>query len=111
MGSERAVFPSKRRFPRAHGPFDAYHIGSQTPVLVYDLNLGGGFVNFGDETPNDVYFVLRVALPDEGMITVQAETVYRDERGVAVRFVDLDADTTQRLARTIDSSIPQPPAN
>ena len=86
-------------------------MGPQTPVLVYDLNLGGGFVNFGDEQPEDVDFVLRVALPLEGIITVHAETIYRHERGVAVRFVDLDADTTARLARTIDSLIPQPPAN
>ena len=102
---------TKRRFPRARGPFDGYHVGPQTPVLVYDLNLGGGFVNFGDEPPSDVDFMFRVALPEEGMITVRAETVYRDERGVAVRFVDLDADTASRLARTIDSLGPPPPAN
>ena len=102
---------TKRRFPRAHGPFDGYHIGPQTPVLVYDLNLGGGFVNFGDEPPTDVDFVFKVALPTEGVITVYAETVYRDERGVAVRFVDVDVDTRQRLARTIDSIVEQPPAH
>ena len=80
-------------------------------MLVYDLNLGGGFVNFGDQPPSDVDFMFRVALPEEGLITVRAETVYRDERGVAVRFVDLDADTARRLARTIDSFVPEPPAN
>ena len=111
MGEQSSRFSTRRRFPRAHGPFDGYQLGPQTPVLVYDLNLGGGFVNFGDEQPADVDFVLRVALPLEGIITVHAETVYRHERGVAVRFVDLDADTTARLARTIDSFVPQPPAN
>jgi hypothetical protein len=101
---------TKRRFPRAHGPFDAF-LGPQTPVVVYDLNLGGGFVNFGNEPPAGVDFVLKVALPQEGVITVRAETVYRHEGGIAVRFVDVDADTSNRLARTIDALIEQPPAN
>jgi hypothetical protein len=111
MRQDSKRYTTKRRFPRAHGPFDGYHLGPQTPVLVYDLNLGGGFVNFGDEQPADVAFVLRVALPHEGMITVHAETIYRHERGVAVRFVNLDHDTSARLARTIDAIIEQPPAN
>ena len=80
-------------------------------MLVYDLNLGGGFVNFGDEQPTAVDFVLRVALPQEGVITVRAETVYRHESGVAVRFVNMDADTVERLARTVDTLIQHPPAN
>ena len=103
MAKKRERYSTKRRFPRVHGPFDAYHLGRQTPVLVYDLNLGGGFVNFGGEQPTDVSFVLRVALPQEGVITVRAETVYRHESGVAVRFVDMDRDTCERLARTIDA--------
>jgi hypothetical protein len=72
-------------------------------VLVYDLNLGGGFVNFGGEEPTSVAFVLKVALPREGVIIVRAETIYRHETGVAVRFVDMDVDTSERLARTIDA--------
>ena len=103
MGPKRKQLSTKRRFPRARGPFDAYHVGLHTPVLVYDLNLGGGFVNFGGAQPTDVEFVLRVALPQEGVITVHAETVYRHESGVAVRFVNVDRDTCERLARTIDA--------
>ena len=111
MRQKRKQYSTKRRFPRAHGPFDGYHLGLHTPVLVYDLNLGGGFVNFGGEQPTDVAFVLKVALPREGVITVHAEMVYRHESGVAVRFVDVDADTSERLARTIDTLIQQPPAH
>lgn len=103
MAKKRQQYSSKRRFPRAHGPFDAFHLGLQTPVLVYDLNLGGALVNFGGEPPTDVVFVLKVALPGEGVITVHAETVYRHESGVAVRFVNVDRDTCERLARTIDA--------
>jgi hypothetical protein len=109
MGHQR--YPTKRRFPRVHGPFDAYHLDPQTPVLVYDLNLGGGFVNFGGQQPTAIDFVLNVVLPQEGLITVHAETVYRHEDGVAVRFVDMDVDTHERLARTIDAQLEQPPAN
>ena len=111
MAKKREKYSTKRRFPRAYGPFDALHLGPQTPVLVYDLNLGGGFVNFGGEQPTAVDFVLKVALPREGVIIVRAETVYRHESGVAVRFVDVDADTSERLARTIDALIQQPPAH
>jgi hypothetical protein len=111
MGDGSKRYPAKRRFPRARGPFDGYHAGTRTPIVVYDLNLGGGFVNFGDEQPTAAHFVLKVALPHEGLITVHAETVYRHEGGVAVRFVDLDHDTSERLARTIDALIQQPPAN
>ena len=111
MGQELKHYSTKRRFPRVHGPFDGYHVGPQTPVLVYDLNLGGGFVNFGGTQPTAADFVLKVALPQEGVVTVHAETVYRHESGVAVRFVDVDADTIERLARTVDALIQQPPAN
>lgn len=86
-------------------------MGAQTPVLVYNLNLGGGLVSFGDEQPTAVDFILKVVLPEEGVITVRAETVYRHETGVAVRFVDMDRDTRERLGRTVDALIEQPPAN
>jgi hypothetical protein len=111
MGHDLRQHPTKRRFPRVHGPFYGYFETPQTPVLVYDLNLGGGFVNFGGEQPSAVDFLLKVALPEEGVITVRAETVYRHESGVAVRFVDVDVDTSERLARTVDALLPQPPPN
>ena len=110
MGQELKHYSTRRRFPRAHGPFDGYHVGPQTPILVYDLNLGGGFVNFGKEQPSTVDFVLKVALPEEGVVTVNAETVYRHESGIAVRFVDVDTDTLERLARTVETHIQQAPA-
>ena len=93
-----------RRYPRVRGPFDADQLGeSRTSVLVYDLNLGGAFVNFGDEAPEAGALALKIDLPREGPIFVNAETVYRRGSGVAVRFVDLDRDSTARLARTIDA--------
>ena len=93
-----------RRYVRVHGPFDADHLDTpRTPVLIYDLNLGGGLVSFNGEPPVDATLVLRIDLPHEGRITVNAETVYRAQFGVAVRFVDLDRDTAARLVRTVDA--------
>jgi hypothetical protein len=93
-----------RRYVRVRGPFDGDHLDTpRTPVLIYDLNLGGGFVNFGDEQPTGATLRLKIDLPREGPITVNAEAVYRDAAGVAVRFVDLDRDATLRLTRTIDA--------
>lgn len=105
MATEIRHAPSTRRYVRVRGPFDADHLDSpQTSVLIYDLNLGGGFVNFGgDQGPPGATLRLRIDLPREGPIIVNAEAVYRDAAGVAVRFVDLDRDSVSRLTRTIDS--------
>lgn len=86
------------------GPFDGHHLDTpRTEVLVYDLNLGGGFVHFGNEQPTGATLRLKIDLLREGPITVNAEAVYRDALGVAVRFVDLDRDAAARLTRTIDA--------
>ena len=104
MGQELKHINPTRRYVRVRGPFDGYNLGlPQTPVLVYDLNLGGGFVNFGDEQPSEWTLTLKIDLPQEGPIMVNAETVYRHQFGVAVRFVDVDADTAARLVRTVDA--------
>ncbi|MGH9221749.1 MAG: hypothetical protein ACRD1W_20750 [Vicinamibacterales bacterium] len=109
MAREIKTVQSTRRYVRAHGPFDGYDLGPpKTPVLIYDLNLGGGFVNFSDEQPKDATLVLKIALPQEGLITVNAETVYRHQFGIAVRFVDVDADTAGRLARTVEALTERP---
>jgi|SRR5687768_9615552 len=92
-----------RRYVRAVGPFNGYHLGlRKTPVLIFNLNLGGGFVNFTDEQPAGSMLVLTIDLHQEGRITVKAETIYRDASGVAVRFVDLDADGSDRLGRAVE---------
>ena len=104
MASEIKSSQSIRRYVRVRGPFDGDHLGaSRTPVLIYDLNLGGGFVNFGEDLPAGPELTLKIDLPREGPITVNAEAVYHDTTGVAVRFVDLDRDSINRLTRTIES--------
>ena len=104
MASEIKSMQSTRRYVRVRGPFDGDHLDApRTPVLIYDLNLGGGFVNFGERKMTGATLTLRIDLPREGPIMVNAEAVYRAKSGVAVRFVDMDRDSASRLARTIDS--------
>lgn len=104
MGNKLEGERPARRYVRVAGPFDGAHLGShETPVLIYDLNVGGGFVNFMDEQPNESTLELKIELPYEAPITVNAETVYRHQFGVAVRFVDVDADSRARLVRTIEA--------
>ena len=101
MGQE--ITSNTRRSVRAVGPFNGHYLGlRKTPVLIFNLNVGGGFVNFSDEQPTGATFVLTIDLQLEGRITVKAETVYRDPSGIAVQFVDVDADGRDRLARTIE---------
>ena len=93
MAQEIRSAHSTRRYARVRGPFDGDHLDTpRTQVLIYDLNLGGGFVNFGDEQPTAATLRLKIDLLREGPITVNAEAVYRDASGVAVRFVDLDRE-------------------
>jgi hypothetical protein len=91
---------SRRRYERVTGPFDGFLEG---PVLVYDLNLGGGFINSPHQSSGGTISALRISLPEEGWITVNAETLYSLQHGFAVRFVDLDSDTASRIARTIEA--------
>ena len=104
MAMEEEAPKAARRYARVRGPFDGNLLGdARTSILIYDLNLGGALVNFGDEQPTDETLRLMIDLPREGPIAVNAETVYRDLTGTAVRFVDVDQDSAARLARTIDA--------
>jgi hypothetical protein len=91
---------SRRRYERATGPFDGL---LAAPVLVYDLNLGGGFINSPQESPIGSQLVLKINLADEGWISVNAETLYQHQHGFAVCFLDLDPDTASRIARAVEA--------
>jgi len=93
----------ERRYRRVKGPFSGRLLGpTKTLIFITDLNLGGGFVNFFEQPPQESTFVLRINL-HRGPITVKAETVSRLESGHGVRFVNLDPHTAVRLERTIES--------
>ena len=91
---------SRRRYDRATGPFDGVLDG---PVLVYDLNVGGCFVNSSQQSPEGTTSILKISLPREGWITVNAEALYHLQHGFAVRFLDLDSEAEARIARTVDA--------
>jgi hypothetical protein len=91
---------SRRRYERATGPFEGV---LDAPVLVYDLNLGGCFINSSKEPQIGSTLALKISLPQEGWITVSAEALYRHQHGFGVRFLDLDTDTASRIARTVEA--------
>ena len=65
------TIPQTRRCVRAFGPFDGYHLGlRKTTVLLFNLNVGGGFVNFTDEQPDGAKFVRTLDLGQERRITL-----------------------------------------
>ena len=97
---------SRRRYVRVTGPFEGRQMGPRpTPVLIYDLNVGGGFVHFVQDSPKEETLFLKIVLPEQEPVTVKAETVYRHPSGVAVRFVDVDDQSQLRLTTAIDSLV------
>ena len=91
---------TRRRYERVTGPFDGLLEG---PVLVYDLNLGGCYINSPLEPAEGTMLILKIQLPNEGWISVNAEALYRLQHGFAVRFLDLDDDNALRIARTVEA--------
>ena len=96
---------SVRSYERVAGPFDGWRVGRlEIPVRIYDLSRGGCFVNSTHEHREGSKLVLKIDLPEEGQVTVKAETVNsRPGFGYGVRFVDVDAETGARLARTVEA--------
>ena len=94
----------RRRYVRVPGPFDGWRVGLvNTPVRIYDLSDGGCFVETSEEAPPPGrHIVLKIALPDESGIHFKGETVYvRDRVGFAVSFVDVPAESSDRLQRSL----------
>ena len=95
--------PNNRRYVRAVGPFNGYHVGVlRTLVNIFNLNVGGAFVSFPNEQPRATTFTLTIALAQEGDVTVLCQTVHRESNGIGVRFVDLGADDAARVARAVE---------
>jgi len=96
---------SRRRHVRVAVPFDGYRAGlPETPVRIVNLGLGGCFVNSTHEQKDRSRLVLKINLPQEGVVTLNAETVYRRPSvGFALRFVDVNAETSARLIRTVEA--------
>ena len=98
MANQIEAERTRRRYERATGPFDGLLEGR---VLIYDLNVGGCYVNSPLEPAEGTTLILKIQLPEEGWIDVNAEALYRLQHGFAVQFLDLDDDTASRIARTV----------
>ena len=98
MGKER------RKHVRVIGPFDGRRVGVfDMPVQIHNLSEGGCFV-IASHDPPDIgrRFMLTIDLPDEGSITVQAETLHAQvEYGYSVKFVDLSDAMRLQLQRLV----------
>jgi hypothetical protein len=86
------------------GPFDGCRVGVlDTPLLIYNLSEGGCFVNSLYDTPLGQRLVLKISLPNEGIVTIDAETVYvQPGFGFAVRFVEVSDETRAILRLSLD---------
>lgn len=93
----------RRRHQRVPGPFDGVRLGLlETPLRIFDLSLGGCFVNALHEQEKGVICSLKIELPEEGWVTVKGETVYRrPDFGYAVRFIEMDDESRERLDRAL----------
>jgi diguanylate cyclase (GGDEF)-like protein len=103
----------RRRHVRVAGPFDVRRIGAlETPVLIYDLSEGGCFIIAFHDQEIGRQFLLEIDLPQDGRVTVQAETLYnRPGFGFAVRFLDVPEQTRARIAALVERrSAPSAPA-
>ena len=94
----------RREHDRVSGPFDGRRVGLlDTPVRIYDLSKGGCFVHSLHEQTVGIPVTLKIDLPFEGWITVEAEVAYCKEGfGFAVRFLNMDQTTAAQLSRSVD---------
>ena len=94
----------RRKNERYAGPFDGLRVDVlETPLSIFDLGLGGCFVNSIHDQEVGVRFLMKINLPGVGWIALNAETLYmRSGYGFAVRFVDVDEATATRLERGLE---------
>jgi hypothetical protein len=93
----------QRQHVRVPGPFDGIRVGMlETPIRVYDLSEGGCFIGSLHDTAPGQRLVIRIQLPKEGLITLNAEALYeRTGFGYAVRFVEVADHAQASLHRVV----------
>jgi hypothetical protein len=94
----------RRVHPRVRGPFDATRLGLlEFKLRLYDLSVGGCFVDSPTQVATGRPIQLRIALPDGNAVTVRG-VVTPPERdiGYGVRFIDLDDSTRYAIERALD---------
>jgi hypothetical protein len=93
----------RRRHRRVPGPFDGLRLGLiDTPVRMYDLSVGGCFVNTVHEQTLGVVCKFQIDLGEEGPVTIRGRIIYlRSGFGYAVEFVEPDDSTRALIARAV----------
>ena len=100
-------FPDeRRRSVRVIGPFDGMRPGLfDMPVQIYDLSVGGCFVNSVHEAPHrGQVFAIHVDLPTGETVVAKGETAFvRPGFGYGVKFCELSDDNRKRLESALES--------
>jgi PilZ domain-containing protein len=96
----------RRRHVRVIGPFDGVRPGlCDMPVEIYDLSVGGCFVNSVHQAPHrGQIFAIHVDLPTGETIVAKGETAFvRPGFGYGVKFCELSDDNRKRLETALES--------
>jgi hypothetical protein len=93
----------KKRAPRINGPFQGRSRGAlDFDLTIHDLSITGCLIESYHEMPAGRRLNIEIDLPNEGTVSLSAESVYsRPDYGFAVKFVDMLPDTRVQLARAV----------
>jgi hypothetical protein len=100
---QRVAVDERRQHDRVAGPFDGRRVDAlNTPVRIHDLGVGGCFINSLNEQSSGIELVLEIEIPNEGWLSVKAETIWSAPGfGYAVRFLEMSDTTSTRLERAL----------
>jgi hypothetical protein len=92
-----------KRAPRINGPFQGRSRGAiDFDLTIHDLSITGCLIQSFHEMPAGRRMTIEIDLPEEGTVSVLAESVYsRPDFGYAVKFVDVPPQTRVHLARAV----------
>jgi len=92
-----------KRAPRINGPFQGRLRGAiDFDLTIHDLSITGCLIESVREISAGGQMTIEIDLPNEGTVSVVAESVYsRSDFGFAVKFVEMSPDTRVQLARAV----------
>lgn len=95
----------RRKHVRILGPFDGSRPGLvDMPLHIYDLSVGGCFVNSIHQAPHrGQAFLIRIDLPTGETLVAKGETAFvRPGFGYGVKFCELTEENRLRLENAIE---------
>jgi hypothetical protein len=97
---------NRRQNVRVLGPFDGMRPGLfDLPLQIYDLSIGGCFVNSTHEAPQrGQIFPINIELPTGETLVAKGETAFvRPGFGYGVKFCELSDENRTRLETALES--------